>query len=57
VQPGSSEEIVMAVKRLLGDPDFACRLGEQGRAKVLSDFSIENEGKAWHDCYAMLLDR
>lgn len=41
VDPASPDEIAMAVLRILEDARFAQRLGEAGRARVVSAFSLE----------------
>ncbi|MGH9689644.1 MAG: glycosyltransferase, partial [Candidatus Acidiferrales bacterium] len=39
VDPSSSEEIAAAIVRILSSPDLAARLGNQGRERVLREFT------------------
>ncbi len=39
VNPLDVEDVSKALRRLLSDPDLAMRLGQQGRARVVSDFT------------------
>jgi phosphatidyl-myo-inositol dimannoside synthase len=39
VDPLSSEDIVLAITRLLSSPDLAARLGQQGRERVFAEFT------------------
>jgi glycosyltransferase involved in cell wall biosynthesis len=41
VPPGDPKRLAEAICRLLGDPQMAQRLGEQGREWVLNNFSVE----------------
>lgn len=50
VPPNDAAALATAVRRLLRDPELARRMGARGRAKVQSDFRLE-------DCVADLLTR
>ena len=41
VPPGNAAALAAAVSALLGDPEKARKLGEQGRERVRSHFSVE----------------
>ena len=49
--PGNAEELAAAVKKLLGDPDLARRLGCAGRARVEQRFTRELHLTAMFELY------
>ena len=48
-RPGDSRDLRNAVLRLLGDPSYSARLGENGRLRVERDFSWDWTAKQYHD--------
>lgn len=44
VNPNDPEDIAQALARLLNNPDFAIRLGQQGRSRVVHHFNWETVG-------------
>jgi glycosyltransferase involved in cell wall biosynthesis len=43
VEPGDATELAAALARLLGDADERRRLGENGRVRAATHFTLENE--------------
>jgi glycosyltransferase involved in cell wall biosynthesis len=41
VEPGNADELARALRMLIADPGLRRRLGEAGRARVASDFTLE----------------
>jgi glycosyltransferase involved in cell wall biosynthesis len=41
VPPRDAEALAAALRRVLGDPPLARRLGDAGRARAVAEFSIE----------------
>ena len=41
VTPGDASAVAEALSRLIGEPELARRLGEAGRERIESEFSIE----------------
>jgi len=55
LQPGVTSALAMAIIRLLESPDLACRLGENGRARVAQHFSAEVMAKRYIAMYDQVL--
>jgi len=54
---GNSRELARAIRRLLVDKDFARRLGEKGRRRVLEHFSHQVIARKTYESYQALLSR
>jgi glycosyltransferase involved in cell wall biosynthesis len=42
VRPGDVADLTAAMRRLLAEPALRRRMGETGRARVLSEFSVDS---------------
>ena len=54
IPPRDPEALARALARLLADPDFARRLGEQARAEVEAHYSLERLGREINEIYGEL---
>lgn len=45
ISAGDTAALIRAIDRLLADPDLRSRMGQQGRATVLAEFTIEAEAR------------
>jgi len=54
IPPRDPEALARALDRLLADPDFARRLGEQARAEVEAHYSLERLGREINEIYEEL---
>jgi glycosyltransferase involved in cell wall biosynthesis len=54
IPPRDPEALARALDRLLVDPDFARRLGEQARAEVEAHYSLERLGREINEIYGEL---
>ncbi len=54
IPPRDPEALARALERLLADPDFARRLGEQARAEVEAHYSLERLGREINEIYEEL---
>jgi glycosyltransferase involved in cell wall biosynthesis len=52
VAPGSHDQLVESLERLLVDPELRRRLGENAREKVIGDFNAENSAAQLHALFA-----
>jgi glycosyltransferase involved in cell wall biosynthesis len=50
-EPGDSHALSMAILRLLLDPEFACGLGNRGRAHVARNFAADVMGQSYLGLY------
>lgn len=57
IPPKSSEDLYLALKRLVEDPDLRNRLGNAARAHVADNFEREVIWKALHDEYEFFLQK
>jgi len=57
VAPGSEAELAKAIVHLAGDAALRRRLGENGRAKVLANFTWSEVSREFHDLYARVVAR
>ena len=57
VPPGDATALAEALARLVADPRLRQRLGTAGRARVLSDFSMDRMGQATAALYRELAGR
>jgi poly(glycerol-phosphate) alpha-glucosyltransferase len=55
VPPGDIEALAVAMVRVLGDPDYAAKLGERAR-EVAERFSVERWTAEWTELFARLVD-
>jgi glycosyltransferase involved in cell wall biosynthesis len=55
IPPRDPEALARALDRLLADPDFARRLGEQARAEVAAHYSLERLGREINQIYGELI--
>ena len=55
VHPGSTEEIVAQLRRLLADRDLAAKLGESAAQRMKERFGLERMMNAYDDLYKTLL--
>lgn len=54
IPPRDPEAVARALDRLLADPEFAKRLGEQARAEVEAHYSLERLGREINEIYEEL---
>jgi glycosyltransferase involved in cell wall biosynthesis len=54
IPPRNPEALARALDRLLADPDFARRLGEQARAEAEAHHSLERLGREINEIYGEL---
>jgi glycosyltransferase involved in cell wall biosynthesis len=57
VPPRNVDELTAAMMQILQCPDLACSLGDAGRARVVTEFSLENMVRQTHDLYLSLLEK
>lgn len=57
VAPGDRHGIAQAIDRVLGDDEFAARIGESGRARVLDRHSLEVQAERLTELYAKVAPR
>ena len=55
LEPGDLNALATAIIRLLGNPDLACQLGQNGRAHVAQHFSAEAMAKSYIGMYEQVL--
>jgi glycosyltransferase involved in cell wall biosynthesis len=55
VTPGSPEDIVRALRRLLDDPEERLRMGQNARRLALAEFDVKRNALAMLDLYRKLL--
>ena len=55
IEPGDLNALATAIIRLLGNPDLACQLGQNGRAHVAQHFSAEAMAKSYIGMYEQVL--
>jgi len=55
LEPGDVGGLALAILRLLGDPQLACRLGKNGRARVAEHFSAEAMARNYIRQYQQVL--
>lgn len=56
VQPGSSAELVNAIRTLARSPELRYRLGQAARSKVLTSLSPDVEQQQWSRVYQQVLE-
>ncbi|GAB4364347.1 MAG: glycosyltransferase family 4 protein [Deltaproteobacteria bacterium] len=54
-EPGNAESFAGAVERLLADPELRRRMGENGRASVVAEYSVEAMGSRTERFYEELV--
>jgi L-malate glycosyltransferase len=57
VPPRNADELATAMMQILQCPDMACRFGENGRDRVVSEFSLESMVRQTHELYVSLLEK
>jgi glycosyltransferase involved in cell wall biosynthesis len=57
IEPADVNGLSAAIRRLLADPELACRLGESGRSHVSQKFSAEVMAKSYLAQYYQVLER
>ena len=57
IPPRDAEALALALERLLGDPDFARRLGANARTHVREHFSLDRLGREINEIYADLVEK
>jgi glycosyltransferase involved in cell wall biosynthesis len=57
VDPARPDEIADAILRLLADPSLAARIGEAGRRRVASDFSVDRARRRNEEFFARCVAR
>jgi glycosyltransferase involved in cell wall biosynthesis len=55
LEPGDVDGLAAAILRLLGDPDLASSLGENGRAKAVRHFSAAAMARSYLGQYEQVL--
>lgn len=55
LEPADHNALATAIIRLLGNPDLACQLGQNGRAHVVQNFSAEAMAKNYIGMYEQVL--
>jgi colanic acid/amylovoran biosynthesis glycosyltransferase len=55
VPPGRVDALVEAVRRLASDPELRREMGERGREKVISEYSIDPSAAQLRDMFASVL--
>ena len=56
VPAGDAEALVLALRRLIADPELRARMGERGREIAEASFSIEDIARQTLEVYDALLD-
>ena len=51
VRPGSTDDLVRAIRELAENPDLRTRLGEAAREQALRDLAPEREQNNWLEVY------
>src|SRR5438309_1744789 len=57
VDPGSPDQLTLAIDRLLGDPSLARALGARARARAEAEFHVSRMVARYADLYRAALDR
>jgi len=54
--PGNADEMSLAIRKLLDNPDMAVRMGKEGHRAVREKFNAEIMGKKWEECIALVME-